>query len=102
MKQTQSEMEATHLEEFQRLEGIFRENLTFLLSKYATEETLADELEDFIVDVGVQTKSLLESLWQEACSAKEETLIQKRRVVKSKMALNNVQKAMEKFYQISK
>ena len=60
------------------------------------EDTLL-QLNNFVVEVGLTTRDLIDPLWQDLCRAEAELLTTKRKLVKSKMAVGNIKTAINKF-----
>lgn len=65
------------------------------------EETLL-QLNNFVVEVGLATRDLIDPLWQDLCRAEAELLTTKRKLVKSKMAVGNIKTAINKFNSVVK
>lgn len=65
------------------------------------EETLL-QLSNFVVQVGLSTRDLINPLWEDLCLAETELLVAKRKLVKSKMAVGNIKSAINKFNSVIK
>ena len=65
------------------------------------KETLL-QLSNFVVQVGLSTRDLINPLWEDLCLAESELLIAKRKLVKSKIAVGNIKSAINKFNSIVK
>tara|TARA_R110002012_G_scaffold49804_5_gene128874 strand:- start:5635 stop:5979 length:345 start_codon:yes stop_codon:yes gene_type:complete len=91
-----------YLPQLEAIEKQHDDLLTSLKEELSLDEETYAKLENFVVAVGLSTRDLIEPLWQDVCIAEEEALSDKRKLVKSKIAIAGLKTAIGNFEAIVK
>lgn len=91
-----------YISQLEEIEQQYESILASLENNTSLDKDTLLQLNNFVVQVGLSTRDLINPLWEDLCRAETDLLVAKRKLVKSKMAVGNITTAINNFNRVIK